>query len=79
MILISTLGRYVQRNQFPILKSFLLGWGTTTLSLLIILSILMIKRPYPEQHGSILIPVTILILAPMVIGILFVISSNPLD
>ena len=78
-MLIGALGRHVKLKQLPILKSFLLGWGTSTLCLLIIESISMINHPHSEQHDSILIPLLIIIITPIVIGVAFVINSNPLD
>ena len=78
-MLLGALGGYVKRNQLSILKSFLLGWATSTLGFLIILSIIIFNNPHPERHDSNIIALIIIILAPIVIGVGFVISSNPLD
>lgn len=78
-MLLGALGGYAKRKQLPILKSFLLGWGSSTLGLLIILPLILLRHPYPERHGTLFIASIAIIITPIIIGITFVVSSNPLD
>jgi glucose uptake protein GlcU len=77
--LLGALGKYSAIKQFSPLKSFLLEWGSSILFLLILSLIAIYNNPNYLQYKSHIIGIIAIILGPIVIGISFAVSSNPLD